>query len=122
MRPNNYAGLQNNLDRGYAWTFFSTAATGGGIGSGGSPYDHMRWADAGGSGSSRGHGYVPDANDVDENHMGGPHPSGSPVLYADGSAHLYTYFYVDSSSSLGNNCAVFQALWAYNRAEVVDLP
>ena len=121
MRPNNYIGMQNNTDHGYAWTFFSTSATGGSLGSG-SAYDHMRWADAGGSGSSRGHGYVPDANDIDENHMGGPHPSGSPVLYADGSGHMYTYFYTDSSSGLNNDCAVFQALWAYNRGEVVDLP
>jgi prepilin-type N-terminal cleavage/methylation domain-containing protein/prepilin-type processing-associated H-X9-DG protein len=126
MRPNNYAGGVNNQDRGYAWTFFSTPAnaadarTIGGKVLPGARYDHMRWADAGGSGSSRNKGYVPDANDVDENHMGGPHPGGSPVLYTDGSVRGYSYGYVDSSGL--NDCGVFQALWAWNRVEVIALP
>jgi prepilin-type N-terminal cleavage/methylation domain-containing protein/prepilin-type processing-associated H-X9-DG protein len=117
LRPQNYgAGGTRNVDRGYAWTFLSsrTGSTGG------NRYDHMRWADAGGSGSSRNRGYVPDANDVDENHMGGPHPNGSPVLFTDGSVRNYNYMYTDSSGL--NDCALFQAMWSYSRDFVVTPP
>jgi prepilin-type N-terminal cleavage/methylation domain-containing protein/prepilin-type processing-associated H-X9-DG protein len=108
MRPSHYNGGGN--DAGYATTPFS----GGG-------YDHMRWADAGGGGSSRGKGYTRDDESVDENHMGGPHTSGSPVLFADGSVKMYLYGYVDGSG-LNNDDAVFQALWAWNRPLVVAPP
>lgn len=114
QRPGNYVGRVNNQDRGYAFT----AA----LGTGGSRFDHMRWADAGGSGSSSGRGYVQDNPTVDENHMGGPHPGGSPVLFADGGVRNYNYGYVDGSSGITNECAVFQILWAYNRGEVVSPP
>jgi prepilin-type processing-associated H-X9-DG protein len=90
----------------------------------------MRWADWGGGGSSAGKGYTQDDNFVDENHLGGPHPGASPVLYADGSVRSYAYGYTDNSvianatypspGTPGN--AVFQALWAYNRSEVVTPP
>ena len=52
--------------------------------------------------------------------MGGPHSGGSPVLFADGSVHMYPYGYTDSSGL--NENAVFQDLWAYNRGEVITPP
>jgi prepilin-type processing-associated H-X9-DG protein len=82
----------------------------------------MRWADQGGSGSSKARGYTPDDENVDENHFGGPHPQASPVLYADGSAHNYAYGYVDGSSGLRSDDAVFQALLCYNRSGLVVTP
>jgi prepilin-type N-terminal cleavage/methylation domain-containing protein/prepilin-type processing-associated H-X9-DG protein len=109
LRPSHYFGGGSN-DAGYATTSFS----GGGN-------DHMRWADGGGSGSSAGKGYVRDDENVDENHMGGPHSSGSPVLFADGSVKMYPYGYLDGSG-LSNDDAVFQALWAWNRPIVVTPP
>jgi prepilin-type N-terminal cleavage/methylation domain-containing protein/prepilin-type processing-associated H-X9-DG protein len=109
MRPSHYTpGGQNSADKGWAWT----PVTGG-------SFDHMRWSDAGGSGSSRGKGYTADDNNVDENHLGGPHPGGSPILYADGSVHNYFYGYSDNC--LGDD-ATFQILWAFNRTEVVTPP
>jgi prepilin-type N-terminal cleavage/methylation domain-containing protein/prepilin-type processing-associated H-X9-DG protein len=119
MRPANYRGGANRQDRGYAWTYFSMSATG--YDGPGANYDHMRWADAGGSGSSRGKGYTKDDPNVDENHMGGPHTSGSPVLFADGSCRMYMYGYTDGSSGL-NECAVFQEMLAYNRGESIAAP
>jgi prepilin-type N-terminal cleavage/methylation domain-containing protein/prepilin-type processing-associated H-X9-DG protein len=118
LRPVNYGGRANNQDRGYAWSWLAISQGGGS----GAPYDHNRWCDAGGSGSSGGRGYTPDANDIDENHMSGPHANGSPVVYADGSVRMYAYGYVDSSSGLSSDCAVFQELWAYNRGENVTPP
>jgi prepilin-type N-terminal cleavage/methylation domain-containing protein len=112
MRPTNYAGRKNSNDKGYAFT----ALTNGGN----PPYDHMRWADNGANGTNRGLGYVQDDNGVDENHMGGPHPASSPVLYADGSVRGYSYGYTDGSGL--NDDAVFQELWAYNRTEVITPP
>ncbi len=49
--------------------------------------------------------------------MGGPHTSGSPVLYADGSVRMFTYSYTNGGLS---NDATWQALWAYNRKIVVS--
>jgi prepilin-type N-terminal cleavage/methylation domain-containing protein/prepilin-type processing-associated H-X9-DG protein len=117
MRPNNYRGGVNDQDKGYAWTAFSTAAAG--YDKTGANYDHMRWADAGGSGVSQNHGYIKDDNGVDENHMGGPHPTGSPVLFADGSVRMYAYNYTTAGL---NDCATWQAMWAYNRGEVIPPP
>ena len=93
-------------------------------------FDHMRWADAGGGGSSSGRGYKQDDNNVDENHFGGPHPGASPVLYGDGSVHNYGYGYTDSSvissatypSGQYADCAMFQIMLAYNRSEVISPP
>jgi prepilin-type N-terminal cleavage/methylation domain-containing protein/prepilin-type processing-associated H-X9-DG protein len=79
---------------------------------------HMRWADAGGCpGAACGKGYVKEDDTVDENHMGGPHTGGSPVLYADGSVRMYTYGYTDASGM--NDDAVWQAMWAWNRGFIV---
>ncbi|VTR90722.1 Uncharacterized protein OS=Blastopirellula marina DSM 3645 GN=DSM3645_07780 PE=4 SV=1: N_methyl_2: SBP_bac_10 [Gemmata massiliana] len=110
LRPASYPGGLVNQDAGYATTSLTTSYPG---------FDHMRWADSGGSGSSNNKGYVKDDPNVDENHFGGPHTSGSPVLFADGSVRNFAYGYTGSSSM--NDCAVFQALLAYNRSIVVSL-
>jgi prepilin-type N-terminal cleavage/methylation domain-containing protein/prepilin-type processing-associated H-X9-DG protein len=106
MRPTNYTTNQGN--------YGAVPALGDSYHAG-----HMRWADQFGSGSSAGKGYTPDDNNVDENHMGGPHTGGSPVLWADGSVRMYTYGYTDGSGK--NDDAVFQALWAWNRGFSVTL-
>ena len=80
----------------------------------------MRWADAGGGGSSNKKGYVKDDPTVDENHFGGSHTGASPVLFTDGGVRNYNYGYTDSSGM--DDCAVFQALLAYNRTGVVTPP
>jgi prepilin-type N-terminal cleavage/methylation domain-containing protein/prepilin-type processing-associated H-X9-DG protein len=113
MRPSHYQGGDNNNDAGWAWTHLTSP-------SGGPAYDHMRWADQFGGGSSAGRGYTPDDENVDENHMGGPHTGGSPVLWADGGVRMYTYGYTDSSGL--NDDATFQALWAWNRGIIVTAP
>jgi prepilin-type N-terminal cleavage/methylation domain-containing protein/prepilin-type processing-associated H-X9-DG protein len=102
MQPNNYTGASGN-DQGFARC----------PGNGGN-WNHMRWADAYGGGSSAGKGYTPDDNNVDENHMGGPHPGGSPVLFADGSVHNYAYGYTDGGP-INNDDAFWQLMWAWNR-------
>jgi prepilin-type processing-associated H-X9-DG protein len=104
LRPSHYQGGQINQDKGYAFTAYTTPYPG---------FDHMRWADAGGGGSSSGRGYMADDNNADENHMGGPHPGASPVLFADGSVRNYRYGY--ANAGLGDD-ATWQAMWAYNRS------
>src|SRR5262249_38657862 len=49
----------------------------------GNRWPNMRWTDANHGGTL--HGYIHDTMAYDQNHMGGPHDGGSPVLYADGS-------------------------------------
>ena len=68
-----------------------------------------------------------DAALVDENHMGGPHVSGSPVLWADGAVRIYTYGYVccgilPATVAEAADTAVWQELWSYNRIESVQPP
>lgn len=131
LQPQNYSkppgtrtdGLASN-DQGWAWTYWSSQM----------PYlswyDHMRYADGGGGGSSRGRGYMQDDNNMDENHFGGPHPGASPVLFTDGSVRGYGYGYTDGSAIAGatypagqtGECAVFQILLSYNRSEAVTAP
>jgi prepilin-type N-terminal cleavage/methylation domain-containing protein len=77
-------------------------------------FDHMRWCDNGASGVNHGAGYFPDTIGVDNNHMGGPHIAGSPVLWADGAVRIYTYGFVDSTGY--SDDAVWQQFWAYNRS------
>jgi prepilin-type N-terminal cleavage/methylation domain-containing protein len=77
-------------------------------------YDHMRWCDTYAGGDNAGRGFWRDTENDDENHCGGPHPSASPVLFGDGSVHLYPYGYTDGSLG-GNDDAFFQAAWAWNR-------
>jgi prepilin-type N-terminal cleavage/methylation domain-containing protein/prepilin-type processing-associated H-X9-DG protein len=134
LQPNHYSpGGQIAQDQGWAWTVLTSVAFFGtpqGNNLPGAPFDHMRFADAGGGGSSTGTGYKQDDFNVDENHLGGPHPGGSPVLFADGSVRVYTYGYTDKSAiaaaayptpgSAEN--AVFQILWAWNRSESVAAP
>ncbi|QEL20698.1 hypothetical protein PX52LOC_07805 [Limnoglobus roseus] len=110
LRPSHYMGNQIEQDMGYAYTKFSSNK--------GSGFDHMRWSDSGGSGASSGKGYVRDSETVDENHFGGSHDAGSPVLFGDGSVRMYRYLYADSSNM--NDCAVFQALLSYNRSILVS--
>ena len=131
MRPANYnrsvgstTGSNPSNDQGWAWAYWPSPNPNG------SWFDHMRWADQGGSGSSRGKGYMQDDNNMDENHFGGPHPGGSPVLLADGSVRGYAYGYSDGSGiasatyptpGTGEN-ALFQIMFAYNRSQVVTPP
>jgi prepilin-type N-terminal cleavage/methylation domain-containing protein len=138
MAPMHYLpGQQTRNDRGWAWTYMTSV--GFGQPTAGSSFDHMRWADAGAgpntrvypqSAVQRGAGYVQDTNGVDENHPGGPHPGASPIVWGDGSVRNYAYGYTDSSfiaqavyppPSKADD-AVFQALCAYNRSEVVTPP
>ena len=132
LQPADYLGNQSSNDVGWAWTSLIVGGTPvcnslpNGTGCG----DHMQWADAFGGGSSAGRGYKQDDPFVDENHMGGVHPGGSPVLFADGSVRVYPYGYTDNSVIAGAayptpgspEDAVFQALWSYNRSEVVTPP
>jgi prepilin-type N-terminal cleavage/methylation domain-containing protein/prepilin-type processing-associated H-X9-DG protein len=131
LRPANYnrpvgstTGSNPSNDDGWVWSYWPDPNPKG------SWFDHMRWADRGGSGSSKGKGYMADDNNMDENHFGGPHPGASPVLYADGSVHNYSYGYTDNSviatatyptGSTAEN-AVFQILLSYNHGEVVAAP
>ncbi len=104
LRPQNYTPVGRSAkDPGYANT---TKAQSG--------YDHMRWCDTYAGGTNAHRGYYKDDNGVDENHMGGPHTAGSPVLWADGGVRMYTYGYVDSTG--WSDDAVWQSFWAYNRA------
>jgi prepilin-type N-terminal cleavage/methylation domain-containing protein/prepilin-type processing-associated H-X9-DG protein len=118
LRPNNYGGQPSTLanpcpsgtsckDLGFAVTL--KAQTG---------YDHMRWCDTYAGGTNAHRGVFKDDNGVDENHFGGPHTSGSPFLWADGSVRMYPYGY----SSYGTDDATLQALFAYNRSIVVVAP
>jgi len=111
MQPGHYSpGGQTGGDIGYAYTYLTS----------GGWSEHMRWCDNGANRSNRDLGYVKDDPSVDENHFGGPHTGGSPVLFADGGVRNYAYGYTDSSGM--NDDAVFQALWAYNRGFIVTPP
>jgi prepilin-type N-terminal cleavage/methylation domain-containing protein/prepilin-type processing-associated H-X9-DG protein len=104
MSPNNYQG-SSGTDPGYVYTY---------------TYDHMRWCDGYAGGSNAGRGYWRDDPNVDENHLGGPHTAGSPVLWADGSVSMYPYGYVDATGYPDD--AVFQAFWDYTRSYTVTAP
>jgi prepilin-type processing-associated H-X9-DG protein len=105
MQPVNYQG-GSGTDPG--WVFTNT-------------FDHMRWCDQYAGGSNAARGYFQDDNNVDENHHGGPHPAGSPVLWADGSVRMYNYGYTDPSNGW-NDDATWQALWAFNRSVSIAAP
>jgi len=111
LAPEHYQGGGGN-DTGW----HDTNANGGG-------FPNMRWTDADGFSE---HGYIHDSNAVDENHMGGPHFSGSPVLWADGSVRTYPYMYsccgAVASSSFSDDTAVWQSLWSWNRRELTVPP
>ena len=130
LRPVHYTpGAQVRQDQGWVWTVPTIGWAGVGN-SGTASFDHMRWADWGGGGSSSRKGYAADTPTADENHFGGNHPAGAPILFADGSVRNYPYGYTDSSAvasasypsnGTGEN-AVFQILWAWNRSELVTPP
>ena len=104
MTPANYAG-NNTYPQDAGWITSNS--------------DHMRWADRYGGGASAGRGYMQDIAGVDENHFGGPHTGGSPVLWADGSVSNYTYGY--TSNGLTDD-GTWQSFWAYNRGYLVAPP
>jgi prepilin-type N-terminal cleavage/methylation domain-containing protein len=113
LQPQNYGGAPSTLAnpcptgtscKDLGWAVTLKMQTG---------YDHMRWCDAFAGGSTAGKGYFKDDNNVDENHFGGAHVSGSPVLWADGGVRVYNYGYVDSSGY--SEVAVWQSFWSYNR-------
>jgi prepilin-type N-terminal cleavage/methylation domain-containing protein len=105
MRPQDYNNPSGGNDIG-GWASVSAFAL----------YDHMRWSDSNGSTE---HGYVQDNESADLNHLGGPHPGGSPVLYADASVRLYTYLYTANGMS---DDATFQLLWCWNRNIAIEPP
>jgi hypothetical protein len=82
-------------------------------------YDHMRWCDTFAGGSNAHRGLFKDDNNVDENHFGGPHTAGCPMLWADGDVRMYAYGYSDGNLS---DDATLQALFAFNRGIVVTPP
>ena len=118
LQPQNYGGAPSTLanpcgagtsckDLGWAVTLKSQTG-----------YDHMRWADTYAGGTNAHRGLYKDDNGVDENHFGGPHPSGCPMLWADGSVRIYTY----GATVFNTEDATFQALWAWNRNIAVAPP
>jgi prepilin-type N-terminal cleavage/methylation domain-containing protein/prepilin-type processing-associated H-X9-DG protein len=120
LQPQNYNGVPSTLanpcptgtsckDLGWAVTLKSQTG-----------YDHMRWCDTYAGGTNAHAGYFQDNNGVDENHFGGPHSGGSPVLWADGGVRMYTYQYVDSSGY--SDDAIWQSFWSYNRTWQVTPP
>jgi prepilin-type processing-associated H-X9-DG protein len=58
-----------------------------------------------------------DALNVDENHFGGPHTGGSPVLWGDGSVSNYQYGFTTSGLT---DDGTWQSFWAYNRSYQVS--
>jgi prepilin-type N-terminal cleavage/methylation domain-containing protein/prepilin-type processing-associated H-X9-DG protein len=113
MNPTQYLGYTG-------WGDTNFADNTGGQGDGGNS-DHIRYVDGGGGGCEAGHGYMQDSTCVgDQNHMGGPHPGASPVLYADGSGRMYNYGYQDANN-LGD-WQTFSALWGWNNPGVVSAP
>lgn len=104
MQPQNYFNTSGPNDPG--WIYLSATNS----------YDHMRWSD---SNNSTEHGYIPDSETVDNNHMGGPHPGGAPVLYADGSVRVYPYLYSTGGFS---DDATWQLMWCFNRVTPIAPP
>jgi prepilin-type N-terminal cleavage/methylation domain-containing protein len=105
MRPSDYVNPNSTNDGGWATVNEST-----------SNYDHMRWSD---SNTMVDHGYTQDFEAADLNHMGGPHPTGSPVLWADGAVRMYTYLY---TLDIYTDDATWQLFWCYNRDIGVQPP
>jgi prepilin-type N-terminal cleavage/methylation domain-containing protein/prepilin-type processing-associated H-X9-DG protein len=119
LRPLNYNGIPSTLAnpcptgtscKDLGWAVTLKTQTG---------YDHMRWADTFAGGTNAHKGLWKDDNGVDENHFGGPHTAGCPMLWADGSVRMYTYGY--SASGLSDD-ATLQVLFAFNRGVPVNAP
>ncbi len=115
MSPANYTNPNGPNDGG--WALYSASNS----------YEHMRWTD---SDNHIYNGYVQDGTGDgntntggDTNHLGGPHPAASPVVYADGSVRGYAYRYVAPAppanflvnATYWTDVATFQAMWVYNR-------
>jgi prepilin-type N-terminal cleavage/methylation domain-containing protein/prepilin-type processing-associated H-X9-DG protein len=115
LQPVHYTPYnQVSQDACYIYNSYSTGITQ-------NNYNHIRWADGGGNGGNlpTGHrGPIQDVAGADENHYGSPHPGAMPVLWADGSVSLYPYGYTSGLSNF-NDCATWQAFWAYNRQAIV---
>jgi type II secretory pathway pseudopilin PulG len=91
----------------------------------GQPYPNMRWTDN--NNDLTLHGYTHDNLTYDENHMGGPHDSSSPVLYADGTVRGFAYGTVIPGLTAANtsdqpDTAFWQLMWCYNRNENISPP
>jgi prepilin-type N-terminal cleavage/methylation domain-containing protein/prepilin-type processing-associated H-X9-DG protein len=121
VQPKDYASPSLTISHDYGWVTLGSASDS-------KTYDHMRWSDANNKGDFSNpahlHGYIPDADGVDLNHMGGPHSGGAPVLWADGSVRNYPYLY--ANGSLGGtpltDDAMFQSFWCWNRTFVITPP
>jgi prepilin-type N-terminal cleavage/methylation domain-containing protein/prepilin-type processing-associated H-X9-DG protein len=100
LQPQNYNG-SSAKDPGFTNTVKAQAG-----------YDHMRWCDTYAGGSNAHRGLYQEDNNVDENHLGGPHSGGCPMLWADGSVRVYTYGF--SAAGLSDD-ATLQAFFAFNR-------
>ncbi len=100
MAPANYNAASGPADSGWA-TISSVDGDGNN--------DHMRWSDSDGGTQS---GYIQDDANPDVNHMGGPHPVGSPVVWGDGHVTVYPYKYKNNGYT---DDACWQWFWVYNR-------
>jgi prepilin-type N-terminal cleavage/methylation domain-containing protein len=100
----------NGHDVGYLFTYFTTNHLA----------QAMRYADPNANGSSHGLGYTQDTPTSDESYMGGPETAGAPVVYADGSVHIFMYGQTDNVVTNVN--AFWQAMWAYNRTINIQVP
>jgi len=118
LQPQNYNGAPSTLanpcgggtsckDLGWAVTLKSQTG-----------YDHMRWCDTFAGGTNAHRGLYRDDNGADENHFGGPHTGGCPMLWADGSVRMYAY----GATTFNTEDATFQALWAWNRSIAIAPP
>jgi len=107
MAPQNYNAANGTADTG--WETISSV-------DGDGNNDHMRWSDSDGGSQS---GYIHDDANPDNNHMGGPHPIGSPVLWADGHVNIYPYQYKANGYT---DDACWQWFWVYNRGEQLVIP
>jgi prepilin-type N-terminal cleavage/methylation domain-containing protein/prepilin-type processing-associated H-X9-DG protein len=107
LRPSNYNG-GSAKDLGYANA--TKAQTG---------YDHMRWCDTLAGGSNAHLGLFKDDDNVDENHLGGPHTGGCPMLWADGAVRMYPYGFASAGLT---DVATLQAYFAFNRIDTLDVP
>jgi prepilin-type N-terminal cleavage/methylation domain-containing protein len=112
MNPANYLNLNGPQDS----DFYDNSYNNGGCGG----WDHVRCSDGGGGGCESGLGYMQDnACDGDMNHMGGPHPGGSPTAFADGSIRVYIYGY--NPIGLGD-WQTFSAMWGWAAPTSIPAP
>ncbi len=121
VQPKDYTSTSLTVSHDHGWVTLNSVTNA-------ATYDHMRWSDANNGGNLNNpahlHGYIPDKDGVDLNHMGGPHPGGSPVLFADGAVRNYPYFYANGTlgGSPLTDDATFQSLWCWNRNHVLTAP